>query len=306
MRPVKIGTAFSHSFGPFISSTDGATLMSALAIGCTDIRLSKNGSAAYVSKSTATTPAYVELGYVNVTFSATDLETAGHTRAMISLTSAGGALPVWEDFWVSETSDIALTLTSGMKSVYAQSTDISTLLTNVASIQAKTTNLPSSPASSTSILAWAMSTDMATALTNITAIQAKTTNLPATPASSTSILSWAMSTDMATALTALTAIQAKTTALPASPASSTSFTGVAMTTDIPASTGIADDVWDAISETTESYGAQMRLTRAALAGKASGGGTASITYRDAADAINRLTLTATTDGNRTSVTIATS
>ncbi|MFA5376867.1 MAG: hypothetical protein WC455_14045 [Dehalococcoidia bacterium] len=79
-----------------------------------------------------------------------------------------------------------------------------------------------------------------------------------------------------------------------------------MTTDIPASTGIADDVWDAISETTESYGAQMRLTRAALAGKASGGGTASITYRDAADAINRLTLTATTDGNRTSVTIATS
>lgn len=265
---------------------------------------------------------------------------------------------------------------------WAMSTDLATALTNITAIQAKTTNLPATPASSTSFLTWAMSTDLATALTNITAIQAKTTNLPATPASSTdamriattgidliwdeaiaghltagtvgaalnaagsagdpwatpvpgayttaqagglipnkldaivakttnlpatpasstSFLVWAMSTDLATALTNIAAIEAATTTLPASPASSTGFTGLMTSTG---STSIADGVWAAISESTQSYAEQIRNMRAALAGKATGGGTASISFRDVADTINRLTFTATTDGNRTAVTIVT-
>jgi hypothetical protein len=473
MIPAKIGTAFSFPMGPFVSSTDGYTIMSALAIGTTNIRLCKNGTTTWLSKSTATTPAYVELGFFNVTFTTTDLETQGHTRVGVAMTSAGGALPVWEDFWVSETSELAVALSTAGKnnlttSIWAEalashttagaagkklsdlamSTDMVSALTASSAIQAKTTNLPATPASSTSFLAWSMSTDMATALTNITAIQAKTTNLPATPASSTSFLTWAMSTDLATALTNITAIQAKTTNLPATPASSTSFVSWAMSTDmataltnitaiqakttnlpatpasstdamrlastaidliwdeeivaahattntagerltaagaagagadpwatattnaaytstqfggrldalvssrasstqiltwslstdmataltniaaiqaktttLPASpasstgftglmtstgsTSIADGVWDAISESTQSYAQQIRNMRATLAGEATGGGTASISFRDVADTINRLTFTATTDGNRTAVVIVT-
>lgn len=683
MIPIKIGTAFAHPFGPFVSSTDGYTIVSALGIGTTNIRINSNGAAAWVSKSTATTPAYQELGYYLFTFTSTDFATQGHHRVAVSMTSASGALPVWEDFWASETSELAVALTSGARSTaidliwdeavsghtvagsaggnlqsattaavlaaagvnavttaiwaealashttaggagkklsdlamstdmgtaltnittidgivdaiqakttnlpatpasstgflgttgtrdavwnavratyatagtfgevtessdlvddiwdealaghattatagerltaaaaasglgttgvrdavwgavrssyattgtfgdlanssdmatalanittidgivdtivakttnlpatpasstsflnWAMSTDMGTALTNITAIQAKTTNLPatpasstdamrlastaidliwdeslaghattntagerlsaasaaaglgttavrdavwgaaratyastgtfgelidalwdepiaghlaagsvgnalnaagsagdpwataipgayttaqaggllpnkldaiqakttnlpSTPASSTSILTWAMSTDMGTALTNIAAIQAKTTNLPAAPASSTQILNWAMSTDMGTALTNITtidgivdAIQAKTTNLPATPASSTGFTGLMPSTG---TTSIGDAVWSAVNESTQSYADQVRNIRAALVGEAAGGGTASITFRDAADSINRLTFTATTDGNRTAVTILT-
>jgi hypothetical protein len=223
MIPVKIGTAFSFPLGPFVSSTDGATIMNTLGIGTTNVRLCKNGTTTWLSKSTATTPVYVELGFFSVTFAATDLETQGHTRVGVAMTSAGGALPVWEDFWVSETSELAVALSTAGKnnlttSVWAEALASHTTAGGagaaITAIQGATTTLPPTPAGttdlknwamSTDIKNWAMSTDLATALTNITAIQAKTTNLPATPASSTSILTWAMSTDLATALTNITA-----------------------------------------------------------------------------------------------------
>lgn len=592
MIPAKIGTAFSFPLGPFVSSTDGYTVMSALAIGTTNVRLCKNGGA-FLSKSTATTPAYAELGFFSVTFTATDLETQGHTRVGVAMTSAGGALPVWEDFWVSETSELAVALstagknnvttsvwaealashttaggagqyivtnllspTSGVTMLAASQTSLVTAVTtsvwaeiltshstasgagnalrlnllsptsgvtmlaasqtalvtamttamwaealaghttaggagkklsdivltttpdplgvavpgaygggtvgnlignnllsattaaslsaagvlavttsvwgellashttaggvgaaltaikgatttlpatpasstdamrlhttaidliwdeamadhlavgsvgaalNAAggagdpwivplpgayttaqagglipnklnAIVAGTTTLPATPASSTSFLNWAMSTDMGTALTALVAIEAATTTLPLTPASSTDAMrlattaidliwdealaghgttatagerlsaaattaaSAAASTDMASALTALTAIQAATTTLPLAPAGSSNFTTLMTSTG---STAMADAVWNVISESTQSYAEQIRNMRSALAGKATGGGTAAISFRDVADTINRLTFTATTDGNRTAVVIVT-
>jgi hypothetical protein len=68
---------------------------------------------------------------------------------------------------------------------------------------------------------------------------------------------------------------------------------------------MADAVWDKISESTQTHGDQIKNMRAALAGKASGGGTATIKFRDSADTIDRLTFTATTEGNRTAVVLVT-
>ena len=47
----------------------------------------------------------------------------------------------------------------------------------------------------------------------------------------------------------------------------------------------------------------MRLFRAALVGKAAGLATTTATYRDAADAKDRITATVDVDGNRTAVTL---
>jgi hypothetical protein len=232
------------------------------------------------------------------------------------LTAAGNAGAA-ADQWATATTNAAYTSTqfggrlnalvssrasSTQILTWALSTDMASVLTASSAIQAKTTNLPATPASSTSFLNWAMSTDMASVLTASSAIQAKTTNLPATPASSTDIKAFAMSTDLGTALTALTAIEAATTTLPAAPAGSSNFTTLMTSTG---STAMADAVWNVISESTQSYAQQIRNMRAALAGKATGGGTASISFRDVADTINRLTFTATTEGNRTAVVLVT-
>lgn len=431
MIPAKIGTAFSFPLGPFVSSTDGYTVMSALAIGTTNVRLCKN-KGAFLSKSTATTPAYAELGFFSVTFTATDLETQGHTRVGVAMTSAGGALPVWEDFWVSETSELAVALstagknkvttsvwaealashttaggagqyivtnllspTSGVTMLAASQTSLVTAVTTSVWAEILTSHSTASgagnalrlnllsPTSGVTMLA-ASQTALVTAMTTamwaealaghttaggagkklsdivltttpdplgvavpgaygggtvgnlignnllsattaaslsaagvlavttsvwgellashttaggvgaaLTAIKGATTTLPATPASST---------DMASALTALTAIQAATTTLPLAPAGSSNFTTLMTSTG---STAMADAVWNVISESTQSYAEQIRNMRSALAGKATGGGTAAISFRDVADTINRLTFTATTDGNRTAVVIVT-
>ena len=64
-----------------------------------------------------------------------------------------------------------------------------------------------------------------------------------------------------------------------------------------------DDVWDEIMEGTMTARHSMLVSNAALAGKSTGGGTASNTFRDPADAYNRIVATVTTDGNRSAVTL---
>jgi hypothetical protein len=47
----------------------------------------------------------------------------------------------------------------------------------------------------------------------------------------------------------------------------------------------------------------LRIMFSALAGKSSGGGTSTITFRDSGDTKNRISASVTADGNRTSVTL---
>lgn len=80
--------------------------------------------------------------------------------------------------------------------------------------------------------------------------------------------------------------------------------------DVVAGTGLIE--WDGTAERraldqvvegTLSLAQALRVMLAALAGKASGGGSTTITFRDVADAKARITATVDANGNRTAVTL---
>jgi hypothetical protein len=321
MRFVKQNTAFTHIMGPFVASTDGYTPNAGITPVTTDWRISKNGGS-LITKSSATTTIYLESGYYQVAFSSSDVDTLGHMKTMITLTSAGGALPVWEDFWVSESSEIAVNFsTSALQRIttgiwaesYASHTTAGTYGLLVGS------NLLS-PTSGVTMLA-ASQTALVTAVTTAIwaeALASHTTAggagkklsdivLTTTPDPWITALPGAYTTAQAGGIvnnivTASSAIQAATTTLPISPASSTGFTGLMTSTG---STAMADAVWARNSEATESYGGQIRLIRAAVAGLSTGGGTAAISFYSPTTTIARILATVTTEGNRTLVTVTT-
>jgi hypothetical protein len=75
-----------------------------------------------------------------------------------------------------------------------------------------------------------------------------------------------------------------------------------LNTGVPLSAAAVDAILDDIVEGTLSLRQAQRLMLAALAGKASGGGTSSVAFRDLADTKNRIVMTTDTNGNRTAVT----
>lgn len=64
-----------------------------------------------------------------------------------------------------------------------------------------------------------------------------------------------------------------------------------------------DEIWDEVAEGSLSVRQMLRLFLSALTGKASGGGTATIIFRDNADTKARITATVNASGDRTAVTI---
>lgn len=66
----------------------------------------------------------------------------------------------------------------------------------------------------------------------------------------------------------------------------------------------ADDVWDEVLHGSKTARQLLGITLAAFAaGKATGGGTTTITFRDIADGFNAIVATVDEDGNRSSVTL---
>ena len=64
-----------------------------------------------------------------------------------------------------------------------------------------------------------------------------------------------------------------------------------------------DDILDEVVEGTYTLRQMLRLIASVLVGKSSGGGTATITFRDTSDATNRVVATVSAAGNRTAVTL---
>lgn len=64
-----------------------------------------------------------------------------------------------------------------------------------------------------------------------------------------------------------------------------------------------DAVLDEVVEGALTFRQMLRLFLASLAGKAAGGGTGSVTFRDAGDTKPRITMTVDGDGNRTAVSL---
>lgn len=67
-------------------------------------------------------------------------------------------------------------------------------------------------------------------------------------------------------------------------------------------TGV-DDIHDETFESTITWRQLNRLMLSVLAGKSSGGGSATLNFRDYADLINRITATVDANGNRTAITL---
>ncbi len=82
--------------GPFVSETDGKTLLTGLTIVPGDVRLSKNNGA-FVQKDDANVATYDADGMYNVFIGDTDLASADNGHMIIAIHMLG-ALPVWRKF----------------------------------------------------------------------------------------------------------------------------------------------------------------------------------------------------------------
>jgi hypothetical protein len=69
------------------------------------------------------------------------------------------------------------------------------------------------------------------------------------------------------------------------------------------SSGAVDSILDEPVEGAYTMRQLLRLMASALFGEASGGGTATITFRDLGDSKNRITATVTANGDRTTVVL---
>lgn len=99
---LKQSTSVVIPFGPFVSPSDGVTLVtslvSALDHASTGIFLNKNGGAGAVRHATVTATTYDAYGNYLVTLDATDTDTLGALR--VSFAAAASCAPVWQDFMV--------------------------------------------------------------------------------------------------------------------------------------------------------------------------------------------------------------
>ena len=93
---LKQSTATDVELGPFIDSTDGATVETGLTISQADCQLIKNGGAA-AQKNDATSATHLAGGHYKVPLNTTDTNTLGRLRLYVN---ESGALPVWRDFMV--------------------------------------------------------------------------------------------------------------------------------------------------------------------------------------------------------------
>ncbi|MBX7251633.1 MAG: hypothetical protein K1X50_06580, partial [Candidatus Promineofilum sp.] len=71
---------------------------------------------------------------------------------------------------------------------------------------------------------------------------------------------------------------------------------------VPLSAGAVDAIIDEVVEGSTTLRQAVRLMLASLVGKASGGGTSTVSFRDLADTKNRVVMTTDANGNRTAVT----
>jgi len=74
----------------------------------------------------------------------------------------------------------------------------------------------------------------------------------------------------------------------------------ALTAD-PTAAVISAAVWAAVAEGAHTYADLLRLSTAVLTAESSGGGTATIVFRDLGDTKNRISATVDANGNRTAV-----
>jgi len=283
MQVLKQSTAVTLKIGPFLDETDGKTAETALTIAQADVRLSKNGGD-IAQKTEATSCTHDELGIYGCPIDATDTGTLGRLQLWVH---ESGALPVWHEYMVV-TANVYDTLCS---------TDLfQTDLTQIGGVAQSATDLKDfadagyDPA--TNKVQGVVLTDTTTAVTNDVGItQAAADKAWGTAARAlTDKAGFSLAADQSTVtIGTVNTTSALTT--------NNDKTGYALST-----TGV-DAILDDVIEGTTTFRQAIRVYLAALAGKSTGGGTATLTFRDNADSKARITATVDANGNRTAVTL---
>jgi len=299
--------------GPFIDDGDGKTAETGLTITQAEVRLSKNGGN-MAQKNEATALAHDELGYYDCNLNATDTNTLGRLQLMIH---EAGALPVYHEYIVVSTNTYeticgtdkfevdliqmvgvaqsATDLKDFADAGYDPATDKVTgvkLCDQTTLVDTTTTNtdLVTAAAVNTAVEAG----DLALVLADTNEVQASLANGGFTDLLIDAILAdtgelqtdWVNGGRLDNLLDAC-ALEATVAAL----------------NDIT-----ADMVWDEVMDTNAPANANsarelVNLIAGVLAGKSSGGGTATLVFRDLGDTKNRQSATVTAVGNRTAVTV---
>lgn len=282
MNILKQSTAATIKLGPFVDDTDGKTAETALTIGQADIRLSKNGGD-IAQTNNATGATHDELGYYDIPLDTTDTGTLGRLRVLVS---KAGALPVWQDF-VVVTANVYDSMFSTDKldvAVVEMATDV---LTAAAVKADAVTKIQSGLATPTNITAGTITT-----VTNLT-------NLPTMPTD------WLTAAGVkADAVTKIQTGLATSTALATVDANVDAILDDTGTSGVLLSTSALGSIFDDEAVVgTYTMRQLLKVFAAALAGKATGGGTTTITFRGVDDTSNVIVATVDANGNRSAVTL---
>ena len=107
---IKQSTAITVMMGPFVDNIDGSTAKTSLTLSQSDIRLSKNGGDP-AQKNEASNAVHKENGYYAVYLDATDTNTLGRLKVMVSPATA---LNVTQDFMVISAGSYANVVEGGV------------------------------------------------------------------------------------------------------------------------------------------------------------------------------------------------
>jgi len=327
MNILKQSTATTIKLGPFIDDTDGKTAETALTIAQADVRLSKNGGDFAQTNNTAGAT-HDENGYYDIPLNATDTGTLGRLRVAVS---KSGALPVWQDFLVV-TANVYDTLCS-TDSLDVNVTSLADDVITAAKFDEFTAfPLKAADTGSTQVARTGADGDTLETLSDeIAAVQADLDNpdqykadvsgIPAavwgyatrTLSSFGTLISdiWAHATRTLSAFgftvatqsdANVTAIKAKTDNLPAIPAPAGEYDAelAALQSSVNAIAPLDEVLIDTGTQqfTTADL---IKIVAARMVGKASGGGTGTITYRNLEDTLDIVIMTVDEFGNRSEV-----
>lgn len=304
--------------GPFVDSADGNTIKDLLTIDAADIRLSKNGGNIVAKNSGGGT--HDELGYYTITLDATDTDTVGRLQLMVH---ESGALPVYHEFQVLEEAvydDLFAASAVGYPTAAevvneweSQSqADPTGFHVNVLEVNGTAQTANDNGADINAILADTneLQTDwvdggrldliLDAILDDTDLIDDGTSGLAKIATDAAAIL-----VDTSTTLqNELDGIQADTediqSRLPAA------LVGGRIDATVDATgmeSGAVDAIWDEVLEGSYTARQLMRAFAAALAGKVSGAGTTTITFRNTGDSKDVITATVDVNGNRSEVTL---
>lgn len=280
---LKQSTAITIQLGPFLDETDGKTAETGLTISQADVKLSKGG-AAFAQKNDANAATHDAGGWYRCQLDATDTGTLGR---LIVAVHESGALPVWREFMVVPANEYD-SLISGSDALQVDAVEISG--DSTAADNAELAYDGTGYAFTGCTVPWNASWDAEVQSEVDDALVAN--NLDHLCKTATA------GADMTTEVVD-NSILSRILANGDTSAFDPSTDGLQLIRDALTSLDVTGDVVDS----TYTLGEALALILAVVAGKASGGGTTTIAYRDLADTKNRVELTVDVSGNRTAVSL---